>query len=110
MTADAVPEGSAENFLSGASQEKVPDRDRDLDRARKKDDLGLRKIVARGALVLMALQIIAADSVFIVYAVAERWHLEVAAIQAWLAATVIQVVSVVLVITRYLFPAGGFRD
>ncbi len=28
---------------------------------------------------------------------------------AWLAATVIQVVSVVLVITKYLFPSGGER-
>ena len=50
----------------------------------------------------------AADLVFIKYAHEKGWgDLPVGAIQAWLAATVVQVVGVVLVIARSVFPQDG---
>lgn len=55
-------------------------------------------------------QIGIADLVFYRYGSANGWEIPVSAIQAWLAAVVVQVISVVLVITRYLFPAGGDTD
>jgi len=51
-----------------------------------------------------------ADVLVIVYAAHKGWgHLPMGAIQAWLAATVVEVVAVVRVITRSVFPEGG-RD
>jgi len=54
---------------------------------------------------LLAVQLAVADVVFVVYAWAGRgWDLQPAVIDVWLGATVVQVVGVVLVITRHLFP------
>jgi hypothetical protein len=54
---------------------------------------------------LLAAQVAVADAVFIVYAWAgKHWHLDPAVIDVWLGATVVQVVGVVLVVTRHLFP------
>ena len=66
-------------------------------------ELALKQVIGFGALALMVIQIIAADVVFVLYAVNNDWHLPVAAITGWLAATVIQVVGVVLVVTQGLF-------
>jgi hypothetical protein len=35
------------------------------------------------------------------------WHISIAAIESFLAATVIEVIGVVLVIVKYLFPNKG---
>ena len=67
-------------------------------------DLILRKRVANGALIVMLVQIALADAGFYLYGHGNGWHIPVAAIDGWLGATVIQIVSVVLVITGYLFP------
>ncbi|MDQ3090278.1 MAG: hypothetical protein M3R46_01180 [Actinomycetota bacterium] len=56
-----------------------------------------------------AIQIAAADYIFYLYGSAWEWRIPTAAINGWLTATVVQVVSVVLVTTRYLFPKDGFR-
>lgn len=106
----ATGTGTSDKLLAGSNPQKLADRDPDLTRQRKKDDLLLRKIVARGALLIMAAQIAVANWVFIRYAQANEWNPDVTAIHAWLAATVIEVISVVLVITRYLFPPDGPRD
>jgi hypothetical protein len=43
--------------------------------------------------------------VFVAFAWAgQDWHLSTAVIDVWLAATVVQVVGIVLVVTRNLFP------
>lgn len=66
-----------------------------------------RRLVASVAGAVAVLQIICADVVFILYAIkGVNWEIPTAAIQAWLAATVVQVIAVVLVITRSLFPNG----
>jgi hypothetical protein len=54
---------------------------------------------------LLAGQLAVADIVFVVYAwVGRRWKLEPIVIDIWLGATVVQVVGIVLVVTRHLFP------
>lgn len=70
----------------------------------EKDNRKLRKYVANGALLVMLIQIVAANATFIWYGDTNGWDISPAAISAWMAATVAQVVSVVLVITNYLFP------
>ena len=93
----------------------VTDRDLDIERRRiglEKDraDLGLRRLVANWALGLALAQIVVADVGFFIYGFTNHWHVPAAAIDAWLAATVVEVISVVLVITRYLFPADERSD
>lgn len=54
---------------------------------------------------LLAAQLGVADAVFVVYAWAgQQWKLDAAVIDVWLGATVVQVVGIVLVVTRHLFP------
>jgi hypothetical protein len=65
----------------------------------------LRNGIAVAALVLMALQVLAANGIFAWYGVAAAWDVPAAAITAWMGTTVVEVVSVVLVIVNYLFPA-----
>lgn len=101
------PGESADELIRGADPPPEPADDEDLNRAKKRSDLGVRKRVGNGALLAMGVQIAVADAVFFVYGHANEWDIPVSAIHAWLGATVVQVVSVVLVITRYLFPAGG---
>lgn len=66
----------------------------------------LRFGIAIAALVLMALQVLVANGIFGWYGAAAGWDVPSTAIGAWLAATVVEVVAVVLVIVNYLFPNG----
>ena len=52
----------------------------------------------------MLAQILAANATFVWYGDTNGWDISSAAISSWMGTTVIQVVSVVLVITKYLFP------
>jgi hypothetical protein len=80
------------------------------DLERKLADLRLSKVVGYGALALMTAQVIVADTAFFLYGFGNDWKIPSSAIDAWLAAAVIQVIGVVLVITRYLFPTGQGGD
>lgn len=54
---------------------------------------------------LLGAQFVVADAVFVIFAWAGRkWDLPPGVIEVWLAATVVQVVGVVAVVTRHLFP------
>ena len=54
---------------------------------------------------LLTVQLVIADAVFVIYAWAGRhWKLDAPVIDVWLGATVVQVVGIVLVVTRHLFP------
>jgi hypothetical protein len=56
-------------------------------------------------LVILAVQIVVADVVFCVFAaVGKHWHLSDGVMQIWLAAAVVEVIGVVAVVTRHLFP------
>ena len=64
----------------------------------------LRNAIAVAALILMALQVLAANGIFAWYGLAGGWDVPSSAVTAWMGTTVIEVVSVVLVIVNYLFP------
>jgi hypothetical protein len=68
---------------------------------------GLRNGIAIAALVLMALQVLAANGIFAWYGVAADWGVPSSAVSVWMGTTVVEVVSVVLVIVNYLFTAEG---
>lgn len=67
---------------------------------------GLRQKYADGILWLLGAQFLVADVVFVSFAWAGRgWDLTPGVIEVWLAATVVQVVGVVAIVTRHLFPS-----
>jgi hypothetical protein len=103
---------SADDLLANARPTRVPfsDRKNEHKLQRRVEEHALRKTVAKWSYIALAAQIGIADAVFIAYAWNGRhWNLPVAAISVWLSATVVQVIAVLLVITRYLFPDRGRR-
>jgi hypothetical protein len=78
---------------------------RELARSKAEQEIGFRKMYANGALVAMGIQVLIADAAFYIYGYANGWHIPSSAIEVWLAAVVVQVIGVVLVITRSLFPS-----
>jgi hypothetical protein len=72
--------------------------------ATERENRKLRFGIAIGALILMALQVVAANGIFAWYGVAAGWAVPSSAVTAWMGTTVIEVVSVVLVVVNYLFP------
>jgi hypothetical protein len=98
---DFVP--APEDFVPAPE---LPSAFEEIKQQRAKVELNISKIVGYGALVIMVIQVGIADYVFIRYAQARNWgDVPTGAIQAWLAATVVQVIAVVLVIARSVFPA-----
>ncbi|HEY2056714.1 MAG TPA: hypothetical protein VGH14_22500 [Solirubrobacterales bacterium] len=66
---------------------------------------GLRQKYADWIIWLLGAQFVVADAVFVVFAWAGRsWDLPPGVIEVWMAATVVQVVGVVAVVTLHLFP------
>jgi hypothetical protein len=72
--------------------------------ATEQENRRLRFGIAIAALVLMALQVLAANGVFVWFGTTAGWAIPSSAIGAWLGTTVVEVVAVVLVIVNYLFP------
>lgn len=87
----------------------VQERPRDpVERQKQKVDLTLQRLVGYGGVALVLIQLGIANWVFIKYADHKGWaDIPTGAIQAWLGATVVQVVALVLVIARSVFPEGG---
>jgi hypothetical protein len=83
---------------------------RHLANVRTRNLLRYGKVYAYGAITLMAIQIGIADAGFYLYGHAYRWKIPEGAIEAWLAAIVVQVIGVVLVIARSLFPSDTPAD
>jgi hypothetical protein len=68
-------------------------------------DIKLKKKYANWLLWLITIQLFVADAVFVTYAwEGEHWRLDAAVIQVWLITTLVELIGVALVITRYLFP------
>jgi hypothetical protein len=76
-----------------------------LSRRKRQNEVKLHSRVGNGALALMVAQLFIADTAFYIYGFKNGWNIPTAAITTWLAATVIQIVGVVLVIAKNLFPA-----
>lgn len=97
---------------SGAGREvdELPAPLRHLPEQDHRQDIDLKRLYAKGLLLLLGGQMVLADTVFVVYAWAgKHWHLTPEVINVWLGATVVQLVGVVLVVTRYLFPRRDGR-
>jgi len=68
-------------------------------------DIKLKRRYANGLLTLLAAQIVIANVLVYLYAgIGRSWDVPTGVMQAWLAATVIELIGVVAVVTRYLFP------
>jgi hypothetical protein len=68
-------------------------------------DLALREKYANWLLIGLGSQIAVADLAFYLYAIiGAHWKIATATMDVWLGATVIQVISVVGIVVRYLFP------
>lgn len=79
----------------------------DLEVTDKMQTIQLKRTYARGLLILLAIQIAVADVLVYLYAALGRaWDVPAAVIHSWLAATVFEVLGVVAVIVRHLFPHG----
>jgi len=78
----------------------------DLDLYERRLDIRLKETYASNAIKAVGVQLAIADGVFIFYAVKHGiGSVPGPVMETWLGATVVQVVGVVLVITRSLFPA-----
>jgi hypothetical protein len=65
----------------------------------------LREQYATWILKILGAQLIVTDLVFLAFAwFGKDWDLSAGVIEVWLAATVVQIVGIVLVVTRHLFP------
>lgn len=81
-----------------------PSRD-ELEREHLKQDLELKKRYGNRLLWLVTGQLAVADVVFILYfIVGAHWNPPEGIIYAWLSATLVELIGVVAVVTRYLFP------
>jgi hypothetical protein len=76
-----------------------------ISRRKRQNEVKLHSRVGNGALLLMVVQLLIADTAFYIYGFYNSWEIPTAAITTWLAATVIQIVGVVLVIAKNLFPS-----
>jgi hypothetical protein len=66
---------------------------------------GLRQSYADWILRMLGAQFLVADIVFVTFAWAgRRWDLPPEVVEVWLVATVAQVVGVVAIVSRHLFP------
>jgi hypothetical protein len=95
---------------------KIPEQFRHLRERERTQGMTLRQMFAEqehdlrqsyGDWIIRVLgaQLLVADFVFIAFAWAGRdWELSSGVIEVWLAATVIQIVGVVAIVTRHLFP------
>ncbi len=82
-----------------------PSRKERLEGDDLEQSIKLKRFYGLGILFLMGLQLIVVNAVFVIYADdGYHWHPPEGVVQVWLTATFVQIVSVVVVITRSLFP------
>jgi glutathione S-transferase len=98
------PEVVPEQFRHLAEKERV--QNLKLRKLFAEQEHGLRQRYADWILWLLGAQFVIADLVFVAFAWAgRRWDLPPEVVEVWLVATVVQVVGVVAVVTRHLFPS-----
>jgi hypothetical protein len=68
------------------------------------DRISQRRQYAKWALIGLGSQLGIADVVFVIYGFYRSWNVPTEVMTSWLGATVVEVIGVVLVITRHLFP------
>ncbi len=86
-------------------KELPPSRKERLEGDDLEQSIKLKRIYGLGILLPMLAQLIVVNAVFVIYAAeGYDWHPPQGVVQVWLTATFVQIVSVVVVITRSLFP------
>lgn len=84
---------------------RLPPTKEELERAHLQQDLELKKRYGNRLLRLVTIQLAIADIVFILYfIVGVHWDLPEGVIYVWLVTTLVELVGVATVVTRYLFP------
>jgi hypothetical protein len=68
------------------------------------DDRSLRMAIAVGTSIAVGVQLLIADTVFVVYGAANSWVIPGGTVSAWLGATVVQVIALGVIVVRSLFP------
>jgi hypothetical protein len=97
--APAMPE--ALRFLT----EKAQLQEIELKKEYATQEIELRETYAKGLIAILAVELVVVNVIFWFYAEkGKNWNIPDGVIQIWLGATVVQVVGVVTVVTRYLFP------
>ena len=97
-----------EHLMHLAEQERA--QDIRLSKLFAEQEHGLRQSYADWILRILGAQFLVADVVFVAFAWAgRRWDLPPGVIEVWLAATVVQILGVVAVVTRHLFPGREGR-
>lgn len=78
----------------------------DLDVDERRQDMRLKKQYATGILAGLGVQLAVVNIVLVLYAwKGVHWALSSEIVYVWLGATVVEVIGVVLVITKHLFPS-----
>jgi hypothetical protein len=116
VSEDALREAK-DTLRSGEARETtLPEHLRHLPERERAQRLGLKKVFAdqehdlrqryaNWIIGILAVQLLVADGVFVAFAwVGKDWALTPGVIEVWLGATVVQVVGIVLIVTRHLFP------
>jgi hypothetical protein len=97
--APAMPE--ALRFLT----EKAQLQEIELKKEYATQEIELREAYAKGLLAILAVELVVVNVIFWFYAEkGKNWNIPDGVVQIWLGATVVQIVGVVTVVTRYLFP------
>jgi hypothetical protein len=100
-TSDAPAMPEALRFLT----EKAQLQEIELKKEYATQEIELRETYAKGLLAILAVELVVVNVIFWVYAEnGKNWNIPDGVIQIWLGATVVQIVGVVTVVTRYLFP------
>lgn len=86
----------------------VPQQLRALDDAKLRDvnqDIDLKNLLAKAALAVMAVQLLFTHIAFYMYGMSRVWRIPDGVMIVYLTENFAQVVGIVFVITRYLFPS-----
>jgi len=84
---------------------KLPPTKEELERYHLQQDLELKERYGNRLLRLVTIQLVIADIVFVLYfIVGVHWDLPEGVIYVWLVTTLVELVGVATVVTRYLFP------
>jgi hypothetical protein len=91
----------------GLIKELPPERKARLEGDDLEELIKLKRFYGRSVLVLMAVQLAVVNAGFLFYSwKGYDWQPPDGVVQVWLTATFVQIVSVVVVITKSLFPGG----
>jgi hypothetical protein len=80
----------------------------DIERSRRQQNIVLQKWYAFAILVGLGFQLLIVDlALFLYAAIGVHWKVDPNVFYVWLSATIVEVIGVVLVVTRHLFPTAA---